>query len=164
MKQILFVLSMISTVAAAHEHSPIAVPPGHAAAMKALGAGDLAYECKATATAHEWVFAGPTATLYDMDNSPIGKYYGGPTWEANDGSKVTGKQLAVLPAPKPGAIPHQLVQVSSSAGKGTMNGVTFIQRVNTQGGVAPMEACGAGNAGERKMVKYQAEYIFYKEI
>jgi len=164
MKPILIVLALAASAASAHDHSPIAVPSGHAVAMTAMGSGELAYECKATATAHEWVFAGPTATLYDKDKAPVGKYYGGPTWEANDGSKVTGKQLAVHPASAPGSIPHQLVQANPATGQGMMSGVTYIQRVNTQGGMAPTEKCGAANVGARMMVKYQADYVFYKAM
>jgi hypothetical protein len=165
MKRALVLLSVVAAVAHASEGSPIAVPAGHAAVMTALGAGDLAYECRAKAgmpDSYEWVFAGPTAVLYDKSRTAIGKYYGGPTWEANDGSKVTGKQLAVHPSPTPASIPLQLVQASPTSGSGLMSGVTYIQRINTQGGVAPADACGAANAGSKKMVKYQADYVFYK--
>ena len=40
----------------------------------------------------------------------------GPTWESNDGSKVTGKQLATAPATNAGAIPLQLVQAAPATG------------------------------------------------
>jgi hypothetical protein len=43
---------------------------------------------------YEWAFVGPVATLYSPTSADVGKYYAGPTWEASDGSKVTGKQLA----------------------------------------------------------------------
>ena len=165
MKRALILLSAVATFANASEGTPIAVPAGHAAVMTALGAGDLAYECRAKSgmpDSYEWVFAGPTATLYDKNKAAIGKYYGGPTWEANDGSKVTGKQLAVHPSPTPASIPLQLVQANPATGPGLMSGITYIQRINTQGGVAPSDACTAANAGARKMVKYQADYVFYK--
>ena len=142
----------------------IAVPSGHSMAMMAMGAGDLAYECRAKANAagvHEWAFVGPDAVLYDSASKPVGKYYGGPTWESNDGSKVTGKQLAVAPGAS-GSIPLQLVQANPSTGKGSMQGVTYIQRINTQGGVAPTDACNAASLGQKRTVKYKADYVFYK--
>lgn len=141
----------------------IAVPAGHQMAMRQVGAGDLTYECrlKAGTTDHEWVFAGPNAVLYDADRKAVGKYYGGPTWESSDGSKVTGKQLAVSPGAS-GSIPLQLVQANPATGSGAMNGVTYIQRLNTQGGVAPAMPCGAANVGTKQTVKYQADYVFYK--
>jgi hypothetical protein len=47
-------------------------------------------------------------------------------------------------------------------GMGAMTGVTYIQRVKTMGGVAPASACGMANMGEKQIVKYQADYIFWK--
>ncbi len=44
---------------------------------------------------------------------------------------------------------------------GSMQGVTYIQRLNTRGGVAPATACAAGNAGAKQQVAYQADYVFY---
>ena len=47
-------------------------------------------------------------------------------------------------------------------GAGSMTGVTYIQRVNTKGGVAPTDACTAAMAGMKTTVPYQADYVFYK--
>jgi hypothetical protein len=144
---------------------PVRVPEGHKVAMTAVGAGTLTYECKPKATdasAFEWSFVGPTATLKDAKTQKeIGKYYGGPTWESMDGSKVTGKQVAIAPAAA-GNIPLQLVKAEPAIGNGSMQGITYIQRVNTQGGVAPADACNASMAGIKKTVPYQADYVFYK--
>lgn len=156
---------MMGAMKAPDAPAAVTVPAGHKVAMMTVGMGDLTYECRAkagAAGAWEWVFAGPDAVLYDMNKKMVGKYYGGPTWEAADGSKVGGKQLAVAPSPNAGAIPLQLVQASPAMGNGAMTGVSYIQRLNTMGGVAPMDACGAGSAGARKTVKYQADYVFYK--
>jgi hypothetical protein len=78
-----------------------------------------------------------------------------------DGSKITGTQLAVAPGGS-GNIPLQLVKANPAMGMGAMQGVTYIQRVATMGGVAPAMACGAGNMGAKQIVQYRADYIFYK--
>jgi len=143
---------------------PVRVPAGHAPSLETVGAGEITYECrekKDTAGAYEWVFVTPVATLRDMQQKSIGKYYGGPTWEAMDGSKVTGKQVAVAPA-LPGNIPLQLVKADPAMGMGAMTGVTYIQRLETKGGVAPSAACNAAAAGTKQQVAYQAKYVFYK--
>ena len=44
---------------------------------------------------------------------------------------------------------------------GAMQGVTYIQRLNTKGGVAPASACAAANSGAKQQVAYQADYVFY---
>ena len=90
--------------------------------------------------------------------------YGGPTWESNDGSKVTGKQLALSPSNNAASIPLQLVQANPATGNGAMTGVTYIQRLNTKGGIAPMDACTADNVGAKKTVKYEADYVFFKAM
>lgn len=130
--------------------------------MLATGVGEITYECRARAdgNGYEWAFAGPVATLYS-GGRPVGKYYGGPTWESSDGSKVGGKQLAVAPA-GPGNIPLQLVKAEPGTGSGAMSGVSYIQRLNTKGGVAPAAACGMANRGARQQVAYEADYHFYR--
>jgi hypothetical protein len=54
------------------------------------------------------------------------------------------------------------VKANPAMGTGAMTGVTHIQRVATRGGVAPMTACTPANKGAKEIVKYQADYIFWK--
>jgi hypothetical protein len=143
----------------------VQVPAGFQVAMETVGSGEITYECKAKAAMageFEWVFVGPNAVLKNRMGMAVGKYYGPPaTWEAMDGSKITGAQLAVAPAGM-GNIPLQLVKANAAMGMGAMNGVSHIQRVATRGGVAPAMPCAAGNAGQKQVVNYQADYIFWK--
>jgi hypothetical protein len=146
----------------------VKVPAGHKVAMETVGAGDITYECRAKPAAgampgeFEWVFVGPVAALNDRSGRQVGKYYGPPaTWESMDGSRLTATQLAVAPAGS-GNIPLQLVKANPAMGAGAMNGVTHIQRVATQGGVAPAAPCAAATVGQRQTVRYQADYIFWK--
>ncbi len=142
----------------------VQVPAGHKVVMETVGSGQIAYECRVKAGAaggHEWFFAGPDARLMSRSGTQVGKYYGPPaTWEANDGSRITGAQLAVAPA-APGSIPLQLVKANPAMGTGAMQGVAYVQRVATTGGVAPAALCDAASLGRKEMVKYQADYIFW---
>lgn len=141
----------------------VQVPAGHRVAMEAVGIGEITYACRANASgAHEWVFVGPDARLTDRAGKRVGRYYGPPaTWENTDGSRVTATQVAVSAAAA-GSIPLQLVKANPAMGSGAMPEITYIQRVATQGGVPPAAACGTANVGAREVVRYQAEYIFYK--
>lgn len=158
---------LLSLASVAHAMVPesMQVPDGNTVALKTLGVGKITYECRDKPDAageFAWVFAGPDAALNDSDGKQVGRYFGPPaTWEATDGSKVTGTQLAVAPGGE-GNIPYQLVQANPAMGEGAMTGVTYIQRLNTQGGVAPAMACTEANQGERQLVQYQADYIFWK--
>ena len=143
----------------------VKVPGGNKVAMETVGVGEITYECRDKANAPgqmEWFFVGPKAVLNDRSGMQVGTYYGPPaTWESKDGSKLTATQVAAAPAGA-GNIPYQLVKANPAMGSGAMTGVTYIQRVALKGGAAPMAACTAANKGERQIVKYQADYIFWK--
>ena len=143
----------------------VKVPAGNKVFMETVGVGEITYECRDKASApgmSEWVFVGPNAVLNDRSGKQVGKYYGPPaTWASMDGSSVTATQLAVAPAGA-GNIPYQLVKANPATGSGAMTGVTHIQRVAIQGGVAPSTACSPANKGTKEIVKYRADYIFWK--
>ncbi|MDD2990399.1 MAG: DUF3455 domain-containing protein [Zoogloea sp.] len=143
----------------------IRVPAGHVVAWETVGSGDITYECRDKAGAGgqtEWAFVGPKAVLKDRAGQVVGSYYGPPaTWEASDGSRLTGTQLAVAPAGA-GNLPYQLVKTNPAIGQGALNGVTHIQRVALKGGVAPTTECSTATRGKRETVTYQADYIFWK--
>jgi hypothetical protein len=159
-------LVLAAGTAAAQIPEAVMPPAGHHAAMTLAATGDLTYECRAVADkpgTFAWAFVGPNAKLWDPGKKEVGKYYAGPTWESSDGSKVTGTQAATAPGAA-GAIPLQLVKANPSTGMGAMAGVTFIQRLNTVGGIAPTTpACVAANAGAKTTVPYSADYVFFKQ-
>ena len=143
----------------------VKVPAGHRVALETVGVGEITYECRAkadTAGAFEWFFVGPKADLNSRGGAKLGTYYGPPaTWESSDGSKISGAQVAVAPS-SAGNIPNQLVKANPAMGAGAMNGIAYVQRVATRGGVAPATACNGTSLGKKEIVKYQADYIFWK--
>lgn len=145
----------------------VKVPAGHAVALETVGIGTITYECRAKAdnkAVTEWVFVGPAAELRDRRGRVIGRYYGPPaTWESQDGSRITGTQVAIAPA-ETGNIPLQLVKANASPTPGVMANLSYIQRVATRGGVAPASECSAATVGKREVVHYQADYIFWKSV
>jgi hypothetical protein len=144
----------------------VKVPAGHRVLLETVGVGEITYECRDKATtpgAMEWAFIGPSAALNERSGRQVGKYFGPPaTWQAMDGSRITGTQVAVAPA-EAGNIPLQLVKANPAVGEGQMTGVSYVQRVATRGGVAPAMACDAASKGRRETVRYQADYIFYQQ-
>ena len=159
---------LMSAMSLAHGQTnlpdPIKVPSGHKLVLESVGVGEITYECRDKANAAgqtEWTFVGPKAVLNDRSGKPVGTYFGPPaTWEAKDGSKITGTQLAVAPSGA-GNLPYQLVKANPAEGKGAMSGVSYIQRVALKGGVAPSSDCTTANKGKQEVVKYQADYIFW---
>ncbi|WCD78874.1 DUF3455 domain-containing protein [Pseudomonas sp. TUM22785] len=157
-------LALQSLNAQAAVPDAVKVPEGHKVLLETVGVGEITYECRDKAGAPgqtEWFFVGPKAVLNDRAGKPVGDYFGPPaTWQARDGSKITGTQVAVAPAGT-GDIPYQLVKANPAEGKGAMSGVSFVQRLATRGGVAPSDTCAAENKGQRQVVKYQADYLFW---
>lgn len=137
----------------------IEVPEGNKVASHVYAVGVQIYRWNGTA----WVFVAPSATLYanaDYDGQ-VGTHYVGPTWESNSGSKVVGARAAGC-TPDPTAIPWLLLQGLTSEGPGVFHRVTYIQRVNTVGGLAP--STPGSTPGEEAQVPYTAEYFFYRAV
>jgi hypothetical protein len=133
-------------------------PAGETLALETAATGVQIYEC----SGGKWVFKGPEAELFDRRGNKIGKHYGGPTWESNDGSKVVAGLTARSDAPDASAIPWLLLTAKSNAGTGVFGRTKSIQRVSTVGGVTPAESCSAANAGKVARVDYKAIYYFYQ--
>jgi hypothetical protein len=139
----------------------LAVPAGNKLRFFYDAVGVQIYGCSATATGFGWVFKFPEATLFDKHGLVAGTHYVGPTWESTDGSKVVGAKVAGFTA-DPTAIPELLLQAVSHTGDGRMSDVTYIQRLDTVGGLAPTSGCDAGHVGAEARVDYTATYFFYE--
>ena len=60
---------------------------------------------------------------------------------------------------------HGIGQQSPQTGDGggdRLTHTTFIQRVNTVGGLAPTDRCNGSTSGTVKEVPYKADYFFWK--
>jgi hypothetical protein len=123
--------------------------------------GDQVYICKSEAAQFAWTLKAPDAQLFDQDGKSLGKHFAGPSWEANDGSRVTGKAIANAPSPEADSIPWLLVSIVSHEGRGVLSRATTIQRLNTKGGKAPATGCDSSHSGQEVRVPYSADYLFY---
>jgi hypothetical protein len=112
-------------------------------------------------TGTSWVFVAPAARLFaDAEyHGEVGVHYAGPTWESHSGGKVVASRLESC-APDPTAIAWLLLQIASTEGPGIFDRVTYIQRVNTAGGLPPTDP--GPYIGAEEQVPYTAEYYFYR--
>jgi Protein of unknown function (DUF3455) len=124
------------------------------------------YSCNAKVSGFEWGLVAPRADLYNDHGKVIVKHFGGPTWQAKDGSKVVGRREQQVTVDAT-AIPWLLLsKASTTAGEGgdRLVNTTFIQRIATTGGLAPAAAdCDATTAGAVVEVPYTADYYFWKK-
>jgi len=142
----------------------LAVAPEQKLLLSADARGVQIYECladKNDASRFVWSFTAPEAALYDGKGNNVGKHYAGPTWEANDGSKVVGAVVARDDGPNANAIPWLLLSAKSTSGSGLLSSTKSIQRINTSGGKAPADGCDASRTGAVIRVPYTATYRFY---
>jgi len=142
----------------------IAVAPPLRIIVKAIGRGVQIYGCAAKdgpLGTYAWSLSGPEADLFDDAGAKIGKHYAGPTWEANDGSKVVGSLKAKVDAPDGASIPWLLLDAKATEAAGAFSQVKSIQRIDTAGGKAPSVGCDAAHAGAVVRVPYSAIYYLY---
>jgi hypothetical protein len=139
----------------------IAAPEGNKLAFHAYAKGVQIY--KWNVTTQNWDLVGPQASLFAEENyfGEIGSHYVGPTWESKSGSKVEARRVdGTGCTPDPTAIAWLLLKQVRHEGNGIFAAVTFIQRVNTTGGLAPSTPGTVD--GEIKESPYTAEYYFYR--
>ena len=146
------------------ERVPVAIKPaGLSVYLEVPATGVQIYTCgKDAAGAWAWTFKGPEAALFDTQKKPVGKHYGGPTWEGSDGGKVVGAVKANAPAPGGNSIPWLLLDIKSSEGSGQFIQAKGILRVSTTGGTAPAQGCDEAHANQESRVPYTATYLFLK--
>jgi len=107
-------------------------------------------------------FVGPRADLFDDAGRKIGTHFmgeKGPVWEI-DGRRVTGKKLRERPSALPEAIPALQLAALDAGTDGPFAGVTFIERLDTIGGAAPVLDASM-HEGDVIDVPYEARYVFY---
>jgi len=140
-------------------------PAGQEPFLQVHAVGVQVYECAAKADAPggwAWQFRGPEATLTDAAGRTVGRHFTGPSWASNDGATVVGQVSASAPAPDKADIPWLLLSIKSRAGAGLLAPTTSVQRLDTEGGVAPAAPCGAGNDKQVERVGYTATYLFWR--
>jgi hypothetical protein len=63
---------------------------------------------------------------------------------------------------EPGAVPWLLMPCKDNGLAGALQGVHFVQRVETHGGAAPASGCDQATLGAETKVPYTATYVFYR--
>jgi hypothetical protein len=113
-------------------------------------------------TTYKWLMSSTQAVLIDSDGKEVGQHSSSPSkWSHADGSFVTGSQVAVSPNGEKN-LPFQLVKADTAGGQGILTTVSYVQRLNTQGGSAPRSPCTESREGEQAEVAFTASFRFWK--
>ncbi len=169
----MFAATLLCSTGMAYAEEPVVAVPaglavaGEAAVLRVAAVGTQIYECRQVeGKPAAWAFVAPDADLFDAKTlKRIGRHYAGPTWELDDGSKVTGAVKARADSVAPGAIPQLLLTAKSTGGAGDLEKVTSVQRLDTVGGIALGSGCStAGDVGKKVGVYYSANYVFLAPV
>ena len=146
--------------------STIAVRDGNKVFLVGHAVGVQIYSCNATSSGPRWSFVAPRADLFDDNGKIITTHFGGPTWQAKDGSQVVGRRAADPVTVDASAIPWLLLSAASTTtgpDGDRLTGTKYIQRIATTGGLAPAPAdCNESTVGTTEEVPYTADYTFWK--
>lgn len=135
-----------------HVPETIKVPAGNRRIAVMPARGVQTYQCVSGA----WTFLQPDAILKHHGRAEV-LHTRGPVWTSiSDGSSVSAAVQASSPVPD--AIPQLLLKSTGNRGPGLLAGVTFIQRLNTRGGVSPTGSCTDGVTAS---IPYTADYTFW---
>ena len=170
------------------------VPAGNKLFLGTHAVGTQNYVCKPSGAGVAYVLFTPEATLFGEDGGQAITHFFSPnpfepntdpkvvadgtiraTWQYRDTSRVwakvhateqNGKKGAVTVDPK--AIAWLLLDGVGSqngpTGGDKLTGTTFVQRLNTVGGLAPSTGCASStDVGNQAFVPYTADYFFYKK-
>jgi hypothetical protein len=164
----------------------LVVPEGHEPFLVGQAAGTQNYICMPAATGVAWKFLGPQATLFlpvhggnqqqqitthFLSTNPDENGIARATWQHSfDSSRVWAFADRISTDASyvaPGAIPWlRLVKAGAEFGPdggSILAQTTFIQRVNTNGGVAPAAGCAhVADIGVMALVPYTTDYYFYR--
>lgn len=144
---------------------PASLTPPEAAklVLAAPAEGVQIYTCQKADQGYAWAFKAPEAALFDGAGRQILHHFAGPSWQAPDGTLLTGKVTVKEEAPITGAIPWLLLAAKTETGSGPLAKTSLIRRLYTRGGAAPAEGCDAAHDGEEARMRYSAVYEFYAE-
>jgi hypothetical protein len=172
----------------AHAQSvtPPPVPPGLEVQppsqpfLLGRGVGTQNYVCQPAGPLGRvnWVLFTPQATLFDDQREQLITHFFSPnpdeggivrvTWQdSRDTSTVWARAIASATVDS-NAIAWLLLQAVGTqpgpSGGDTLSETTFIQRLNTRGGLAPATGCDSlPDVGHKQFVPYTADYFFYKD-
>src|SRR6266849_2519210 len=86
----------LSSLCAAQQPPPQLQPSANEQLLLQVHAkGDQIYVCKSDVAQFTWTLKAPDAQLFDKDGKPFGKHFAGPSWEANDGSRVLSRATTI---------------------------------------------------------------------
>jgi hypothetical protein len=140
--------------------SKIKAPEDQMPVLRYAARGVQVFRCEQHNGAWGWWFRLPEAELTDATGTVVARHGADFSFEHTDGSRLIGKIVASDSAPRAEDL-RWLLLSTRSFGQGTFTGITYVQRVNTSGGVPPAQ-CEPKQSNQLLRVGFSAEFVFYR--
>jgi hypothetical protein len=159
------------------------IPEGNKLFLFTHAFGTQDYVCAASGSGVAFVLTTPEAVLFDNPGRRVVNHYFSPnpveggtiraTWQSTRDSSVFWGKLAASATfqSDPDFVAPDAIAWLTLSRAGVLEGVgggrelevaTFVQRVNTVGGLAPSTGCNSPtDVGTKAFVPYEADYVFY---
>ncbi|MBC8118862.1 MAG: DUF3455 domain-containing protein [Burkholderiaceae bacterium] len=140
--------------------SKIKAPSTHQPTLQLASRGVQIFRCEKRDNGAAWVFRQPQADLLDSGGKTVGKHGANFSFEHDDGSRLVSTIAAYDEASKSTDL-RWLLLTTRSFGKGALESVSHVQRVNTHGGMPPTR-CEASQLNQLLRVDFTSDFVFYR--
>jgi hypothetical protein len=140
--------------------SKIRAPSEVEPAFELAASGVQIFRCEQDKDGYHWAFRQPEAELRDARGQVVGHHGANYSFEHVDGSRLLGTIVGYDSAPSDDAVGWLLLR-TQSFGQGQLDKVSYVQRVDTAGGMRPPQ-CPADQVNQILRVPFSAKFIFYR--
>jgi Protein of unknown function (DUF3455) len=145
-------LGLFSRIKAPSEVDPV---------LELAATGVQIFRCELDKDTYRWVFRLPEADLRDASQQVVGHHGANYSFEHVDGSRLIGTIVGYDSAPSGDNALRWLLLRTQSYGQGEFDKMTYVQRVETSGGMPPAQ-CSAEQVNQILRVPFSAKFIFYR--
>jgi hypothetical protein len=144
-------LGLFSRIKAPTEVDPV---------LEMAATGAQIFRCEQDKEGYHWAFRLPEAELRDAKGQLVGHHGVNYSFEHVDGSRLIGTIVGYDSAPGDNSLRWLLLR-TQSYGQGEFDKITYVQRVETSGGLPPGQ-CSPELANQILRVPFSAKFIFYR--
>jgi hypothetical protein len=137
-----------------------APPPGAVEVLRLYGQGTQIFRCESQAAGLRWVYRLPDAELRDAAGNLMVRHGVNMSFEHVDGSRLFGEIVDHVPSPNENSLPWLLL-TTREYGKGALTGITYVERIDTVGGMPPA-SCNPGELNLVLRVPFSADFVFFR--
>jgi hypothetical protein len=140
--------------------SRIRAPTEVEPAFELVATGAQIFRCEPDKDGFRWVFRLPEAELRDARGQVVAHHGANYSFEHVDGSRLLGTIVGYDSAPSDDSVRWLLLR-TQSFGQGELEKVSYVQRIDTVGGMPPAQ-CQAEQVNQILRVPFSAKFIFYR--